>query len=273
MNESRKYPGTPFVSRYEFAKGLQPRVTSLYDPSALVPPHLPPVLMRRHRVVRPRWYDRLYASLYEQRSHGIAVVSSVANKPMRFTSLARACLNFDVIKRSLDQLHLRRGSLLQVYSERSTRAIGQYHKLCSLAAFSLPDQRAPFLARMNMPSMKHSSQRTFCWSDSWLRKARQRFNSTSASAHSLRRRWTELFEPYLSGNSLHGAPVHRIQRMPSKHLRSSSGGRPPFRGRFRFGKCCLMSSHCLSETERQAIGVLLSLVNYSSVCICQPVLG
>src|SRR5205085_11911305 len=129
-------------------------------------------------------------------------------------------------ERRFDQLHLRRGSLLQVYSERSTRAIGQYHKLCSLAAFSLPDQRAPFLARMNIPSMKHSSQRTFCWSESWLRKARQRLSSTSLSVHSLRRRWTALLEPYRSGNSLQGAPVHRIQSMPSKHLRSSMGGRP-----------------------------------------------
>jgi hypothetical protein len=160
-----------------------------------------------------------------------------------------------------------------VYSERSTRAIGQYHKLCSLAAFSLPDQWAPFLARMNMPSIKHSSQRTFCRSDSWFKKARQRFRSTSVSAHSFKRRWTELFEPYLSGNSLQGAPVQRIQRMPSKHLRSSSGGRPPLRDRLRLGKCCFMSSHCLSETERQAIGLLLSLVNYSSVSSCQPVLG
>lgn len=273
MNESCKYLGVAFVSRYKLAKRLQPRVTSLYDPSALVPSHLPPVLMRGYPVVRPRWYDRLYTSLYKQRSHRVGVVSSISNQALRLTSLPFASLYLYARKRCLDQFHLRRGSLLQMYSERSTRAIGQYHKLCSLAAFSLPDQRTPFLARINIPSMKHSSQRTFCWSDNWLRKARQSFNSTSVSAHSLRRRWTELFEPYLSGNSLQGAPVHRIQSIPSKHLRSSSGGRPPFLDRFRFGKCCMMSSHCLSVTERQAIGFLPSLVNYSSVSICQPVLG
>lgn len=273
MNESCKYLGATLIPGYKLAERLQPGITSLYDPSALVPPHPPPVLMRRHRVVRPRWDDRLYPSLHEQRSHRVGIISSISNQSMWLTSLPFARLHSHARKCCLDQLHLRRGSLLQVYSERSTRAIGQYHKLCSLAAFSLPDQRAPFLARMNMPSMKHSSQRTFCRSESWLRKALQRFNSTSLSAHSLRRRWTELFEPYLSGNSLQGAPVHRIQRMPSKHLRSSRGGRPPFRDRFRFGKCCLMSSHCLSVTERQAIGLLLSLVNYSSVSSCQPVLG
>src|SRR5581483_1211510 len=170
-----------------------------------------------------------------------------------------------------DELHLRRGSLLQVYSERSTRAIGQYHKLCSLAAFSLPDQWAPLFARMNMPSIKHSSQRTFWRSESWLRKARQRFSSTSLSAHSCRRRWTALLEPYRSGNSLQGAPVQRIQRMPSKHWRSSSGGRPPLREGLRLGKCGLMASHCLSVTARQAIGVLLDLVSYGIGITCQPV--
>lgn len=273
MNESRKYLRAPFVSRYKLAERLQPRITSLYDPSALVSPHLPPVLMRGYRVVRPRRDDGLYPSLHKHCSHWVGVISPVANKPMRLTSLPFAGLYFDALKGCLDQLHLRRGSLLQVYSERSTRAIGQYHKLCSLAALSLPDQRAPFLARMNMPSMKHSSHRSFCWSESWLRKALQRFNSTSLSAHSESLRWTELFEPYLSGNSLQGAPVHKIQRMPSKHLRSSSGGRPPFRGRLRLGKCCFMSSHCLSETPRQAIGHLLSLVNYSSFSNCQSVLG
>jgi hypothetical protein len=35
----------------------------------------------------------------------------------------------------------------------------------------------------------------------------------------------------------------------------------------------LMSSHCLSETDRQAIGYLHDLVNYSSAFTCQPVLG
>jgi hypothetical protein len=108
---------------------------------------------------------------------------------------------------------------------------------------------------------------------SWSRKARHRFKRTPLSAHSLNRRWTADFDPYFSGNSLQGAPVHKIQRMPSKHLRSSSGGRPPYRERLRLGKCCLMSSHCLSLTARQAIGYLHDLVTYSSAFTCQPVLG
>ena len=271
MNQGSKYFLRPLISHYESAKRLQPTVASFYYPSPLIPSHLSSILMRRHSVVAASRYDWLYASLHKQRPNTVAVISSVSDQPLRFAAFAIAGLHFDAGKRRFDKLHLRRGSLLQVYSERSTRAIGQYHKLCSLAAFSLPDQRTPFLARMNMPSMKHSSQRTFCWSDNWFKKARQRFSSTSLSAHSARRRWTALFEPYLLGNSLHGAPVQRIHRIPSKHLRSSRGGRPPRRERFRLGKCCLMDSHCLSETARQAMDYLLDSVSYSTGFSCQPV--
>ena len=271
MNKRGKYLLRSLIANNQSAEVLQPTVTPLYDPPPLVPSHLPPILMRSHSVVAPSRYDRLNSSLHQKCSHSVAVVSSVADQSFRLATLTLARLCLHARKRRLYELYLRRGSLLQVYSERSTRAIGQYHKLCSLATFSLPDQRTPFLARMNIPSMKHSSQRTFCWSESWFKKARQRFRSTSLSAHSLRRRWTALFEPYLSGSSLQGAPVHSIHRMPSKHLRSSMGGRPPFRDRLRFGKCCRISFHCLSETARQAMDYLPVLVSYETRITCQPV--
>jgi hypothetical protein len=160
-----------------------------------------------------------------------------------------------------------------VYSERSTRAIGQYHELCSLAALGLTDFRAPFFAATNMPSMKHSFHRTFCRSLSWSDKARHNFNSTPLSAHWHRRRWTADFEPYRCGNSLQGAPVQRIQRMPSKHWRSLTGGLPPFRLDLRVGSCGSISFHCLSDTARQVIIFLCDLVRCSGQITCQPVLG
>jgi hypothetical protein len=61
---------------------------------------------------------------------------------------------------------------------------------------------------------------------------------------------------YLRGNSLQGAPVQRIQRMPSKHFRASIGGRPP-RSLARWaGRCSARRAHCTSVTFRHAIGVL-----------------
>jgi hypothetical protein len=93
------------------------------------------------------------------------------------------------------------------------------------------------------------------------------------SAQRHRRRCTVLFEPYRSGNSLHGAPVQRIHKIPSKHWRSPAGGRPPLRERFRLGRCGSIAFHCLSVTRRQAIGFLLGSEEYSISTPCQQVLG
>jgi hypothetical protein len=179
--------------------------------------------MSRNLVFITRRNNWLNTATDQQISKFIAVIGSVYNEPLRFATFKLPDFYLDDFKRRICQRHFRWGSLLHVYSERSTRAIGQYHEHCSLATFCLSDQGATFFARTNIPSIKHLSQRTFCWSESWLRKARHRFKR----AQVLRRRWTVLFEPYISGNSLHGAPVQSIQRMPSKHFRSSTGERPP----------------------------------------------
>jgi hypothetical protein len=52
--------------------------------------------------------------------------------------------------------------------------------------------------------------------------------------------------PYLRGSALHGAPVHRIHRMPSKHVRGSAGGRPPRGVPLRRGRCGAIRAHCAS---------------------------
>lgn len=273
MNQCPENSSRAFIAHNQPAEGLQPRVGALNDPSALVPSEFASILMRGDSIVPPRRDDRFDVSLDQQGSHLVTVIAAICNQPVRLATFGSAASDAPILKRLFQQLHFRGGSLLHVYSERSTLAIGQYHELCSLASFSLPDQRAPFFAVMNMPSMKHSSHRTFFRSSSWSRKARHMFKSTSDSDHCFKRRCTVLLEPYRSGNSLQGAPVQRTQRMPSKHLRSSAGGRPPFLRRLRLGSCSLISSHCLSVTARQAIEYLQSLVSYRNQITCQPVLG
>ena len=273
MNQCPENSCRAFIAHYQAAESLQPRVSALNDPAPLVSSQLAPVLVRRHAVVLTSRDDRLNISFDQQSSHFVAVLTPVCNQPLGLAPLGAAASDAPVQERLLKEFHFRGGSLLHVYSERSTRAIGQYHELCSLASFSLPDQRTPFFAVMNMPSMKHSSHRTFFLSSSWSRKARHIFKSTSPSAHCFNRRWTVLLEPYRSGNSLHGAPVQRIQRTPSKHLRSSAGGRPPFVRRLRHGSSALINSHCLSVTARQVIAYLRDLVSYRNQITCQPVLG
>lgn len=273
MNQSCKNFGRSFIPHSQSAKVLKPGVCSLNDPSVLIPSQFSSILVSRDIVVTTRWDNWLDTATDQQSPKLITVIGSVGNQSLRSAPLTLSSFHLDVVKRNFGQLHFRRGSLLHVYSERSTRAIGQYHELCSLAAFCLPDQWAPFFARTNIPSIKHSSHFTFCWSESWFKKARHKFSRTSLSAHSFKRLWTVLLAPYFSGSSLQGAPVHRIQSMPSKHLRSSAGGRPPFLRGGLFGKCSFMRSHCLSVSDRQAMDSLLDLVNYRSNWTCQPVFG
>ena len=276
MNKRLKVLDRTLISHNQSAEVLQPGVGSLNYPSALVPPQPAPVLMGSHFVVLPLGDDWLDLSLHQKRSRRVRVIPSIPYQPlrlMRTPPLASPSFHLNTVECSFKEFDFRRGSLLHAYSERSTLAICQYHKLCPLAAFGLTHTVAPFLAATNMPSTKHSFHLIFLSSFNWSRKARHKFKRTPLSAHSLNRRWTADFEPYFPGNSLQGAPAHKIQRMPSKHLRSSSGGRPPFRERLRLGKCCFMSSHCLSLTARQAIGYLHDLVTYSSAFACQPVLG
>src|SRR5215204_5977264 len=271
MDKCFKVLNLALIARNEAAEVLQPRVRALDNPPPLVTPQFPPVLVRRLPVVPALRDDRLDLALDQQRPRRVAVVAAVGDEPLRLVRPASLLpappLHFDAVERPFKEFDLRRGSRLHEYSERSTLAIRQNHKLRPLAAFGLAHTVAPFFAVTNMPSTKHSFQRILRESLSWSRNARHKFRSAPLSAHAERRRWTADFEPYLGGNSLHGAPVHRIQRMPSKHWRSLNGGRPPHRLRLRLGSCTSMSFHCLSVTARQAI----SLVSYRTRISCQLV--
>jgi hypothetical protein len=119
------------------------------------------------------------------------------------------------------------------------------------------------LAGMKLPSAKHSSQRNFCWSLSWARKARPSFRSTPVSSHRLSRRQQVLGLPYRRGSSLHCAPVQRIQRMPSRQRRSSMRGRPPRGDTFGWGRWTWIASHCCFVSPRHAMFGLLLLLGYS----------
>jgi hypothetical protein len=133
-----------------------------------------------------------------------------------------------------------------VCSQRSTRAIDQKHPLGALALPGVSDAGAPFFAGAKLPSPKHSSQRTFSASFKSARKPRQSASSVPSSSHWRSRRQQVLELPYWRGSARHGAPVHRIHRMPSKHLRGSTGGRPPRGWPLRCGRCWAIRAHCAS---------------------------
>jgi hypothetical protein len=133
-----------------------------------------------------------------------------------------------------------------VCSQRSTRAIDQKHPLGALALLGLADSGAPFFAGAKLPSPKHSSQCTFSASFNSASSTRHSASKVPSSSHCRSRRQHVVGLPYWRGKTFHGAPVHRIHRMPSKHLRGSAAGRPPRGFRLRRGRCGAICAHCAS---------------------------
>jgi hypothetical protein len=92
-----------------------------------------------------------------------------------------------------------------------------------------------FFAGANLASMKASCQSNIPSMSSWERKARITYNQISSSVQRLRRRQQVDGLGYVEGKSFHGAPVRRIQRMPSKTSRLEASGRPPLGPGFQKG--------------------------------------
>jgi hypothetical protein len=241
MNQSFEIGNRSFVPDHKSAKILQPCIGTFNDPAIAVASQFPSVLVRGIAVVaacRDNWVD---TSLDQLLASGVAVISFIGNqsfgRSFEFSSV-------QLLQGRLQQSHFRRGRRVHVNSERSTLAICQNHKLCSLAALGFPDRSAPFFATTKVPSMKHSSHRTMPCSSNWVKNARHKLSKVSLSDHSPKRRCTVLGLPYRSGSSLHGDPVQRIQRIPSKQSLSLARGRPPFDLSGCAGKCGSIAAHC-----------------------------
>lgn len=227
----------------------QPREGSLDDPSPAVAPQLAAVLMGRVRMVLLRRDDRFDAALGQPGAQPVAVVAAVQHQPVGLRSRPSRPVRSPYLDRGdrlLEELRLARTGRVQVCSQRSTRAIDQKHPLGALALFGRSDSGAPFFAGAKLPSPKHSSQRTFSASFRSARNPRHSASSVPSSSHWRRRRQQVVELPYFRGSAFHGAPVQRIHRMPSKHLRGSAGGRPPRGLRLRRGSCGAIRAHCAS---------------------------
>ena len=265
MNQRSVNLGGSLIANHQAAVVLKPGIRSLDDPSAAIPTQHSAVLMGRDRVIGPGGDDRLNPAIGQSLSDEVAVISPIRHQTFRGlprTARLMGVSHPDRFQSGQKQLHLRRGRRVHVKSERSTLAINQYHELCSLAPLGLSDFRPPFFALAKVPSTKHPFQRICPFSFNWARKARHIFSKMPALVHCCNRRWTVLLVPYREGNSLHGAPVQRIHRIPSKHFRSSAGGRPPLRsflrqGFLRTGRCSRTFSHCSSVRLLQAMSPTL----------------
>ena len=244
----------------------EPCERALDNPPPPISSQLPAILMRGVLVVAASWDDRLDTPTGQPGPQRIAVIAPIRDQSLwslAGSSRLSGAPNRDCVERPFEKGDFRWGSRLQVCSQRSTRAIDQNHPLRALAPLGFPDPRSPFFAGMKLPSAKHSSQRSFCWSLSWAKKARQSWSSTPVSSHSLSRRQQVLGLPYRRGSSLHWAPVQRIQRMPSKQRRSFRRGRPPRGDTCGGGRWTRIACHCCVVSPRHAMFCLLLLLGNS----------
>jgi hypothetical protein len=218
--------------------------------------------------------NHINASRLQSLTKAITVVSLVGNQS--FGIFSRSSPSFtpdrDIVQRFFEQFDFRRGRTVQVVSQRNTLAVDHHHPLRALASFGWSDAFAPFFAGAKLPSANASDQSS-CprWSSS-ARNARQASSQTSCSSHNLSRRQQVEGLGYWFGRSAQGAPVRRIQSIPSKTLRLSAHGLPPRLVFLGFGSNASIFSHCVCVNFHRCLAIKITPFYdqvYISPCVAQ----
>jgi len=224
----------------------EPRKSSFDFPTTFITSQLSAITVFLLSVIAPIRANQFNATCLKPLSQRIAIIAPVSNQTLGF--LARPASSFsrysNIIYRFFEELDLRRGRRVQVVSKRNTLAVDHHHPLRALAPLGLADAFAPFFAGAKLPSTKASDQSNWPFSSSSERKALQASSHTSCSSQSLSLRQQVEGLGYRFGKSAQGAPVRRIHRIPSKTLRLSAQGLPPFLLDFGFGKNFSIFFHC-----------------------------
>ena len=224
----------------------EPRESSLNFPTAFITSQLSAIMVFLLLVVAPVRANQFNTTCLKPPSQWVTVIALVSNQTLWF--LARPTSSFsghsNVIYRFFEELDLRRGRRVQVVSKRNTLAVDHHHPLRALAPLGLTDAFTPFFAGAKLPSTNASDQSNWPFSSSSERKARHASSQISCSSQNLSLRQQVEGLGYRFGKSAQGAPVRKIHRMPSKTLRLSAQGLPPFLLDFGFGKNFSIFFHC-----------------------------
>jgi len=224
----------------------EPGESSLNFPTAFITSQLSAIMIFLPFVVAPVRANQFDTSCLELPSQRVTVISSVSNQSLRIFSRTTPTFTWhsNIIQRFFEELDLRRGRRVQVVSKRNTLAVDHHHPLRALAPLGLTDAFAPFFAGGKLPSTNASDQSNWPFSSSSERKARHALSQTPCSSQSLSLRQQVEGLGYRFGKSAQGAPVRRIHRIPSKTLRLSAQGLPPFLLGLGFGKSFSIFFHC-----------------------------
>ena len=243
------------------AKITQPRERPFHFIPSFISPHLSAVIVLLFLVVAAvgtNQLDSLAGQLLTQR---IAVIALVGNQPagIPFGPASARTRDGDRGYGFFEQRDFARRRTVQVVSQRNTLAVDHHHPLRSLAAFGRSDAVAPFLAGAKLPSTKASDQSNWPFSSNSARKARQALSQTSCCSHARSRLQQVEGLGYCLGRSAHGAPVRKIQRIPSNTLRLSAQGLPPRLDVLSLGSSGSILRHCSSVSFQRCLAILDSL--------------
>jgi hypothetical protein len=220
MDEAQVVRIMIFISRQNPPIVLQPRKQPLYLPPPLVASQLPPVLRLGFLPVLLVRRNHLNTDCLKVGIQRVRVICFVANQS--FWLLVGKALD----ESFSDKGDFMRRSRFRVDGDRKTRAVCHCHELRTFAPLGFSHFEPPFLATMNVPSMKHSLKSS---SPLW-RRSSAKVSKTRWSRPSLTQcwnlRWQVWYGGNLSGKSHQRAPERRIQSTPLRTSRSGRRGLP-----------------------------------------------
>ena len=236
------------MANQQAAELTEPCIRPLHDPAAKISPQFASIFVVSQLAVHPVRHNQFDAPLLQALPQWIGIVSPVSDYALGLLprSAFRAW-DTDLGERSFRKFNFCRRGTFQPNSQRKTLTVDQYHPLRALAPLGFADCGAPFFAGAKLPSKKVSFHWSRPCSSSAPSHARHASSQTPSSSHCFSRRQQVAGEGNSSGRNRHAAPVRRIHRMPSKHVRFGAHGRPRLsRRRFGTGSKGSMSCHCSS---------------------------
>ena len=226
----------------------EPGKGALDFPPPAISPQLSAILQLGLGAIAAMRTNQVNLKRLQSLSKRITVVSLVGDQPLHAFSRSSAApaWNFHLLKGGFNQFDFRRRGRSKCASQRNTLAVDHHHPLRTFATLGFADTEPPFFAEAKLPSAKVSSQSRYCRSSSSAKSARQISSQIPRSSHSLNRRQHVTELGYLSGRSRHRAPLLSTQRIPSRTLRLSRHGLPPFLPGAALGSRGSSFSHCSS---------------------------
>ena len=241
MDQSQVVFRMIFISDHQPTEIAQPGKQTLHLPASFVATQRSSILCLWFLAVASVRRNHLYAMLSKRCVQRIRVIGAVSDESVR------QFVHQYVFQCGFYEFDLVRRSAFGVYGDRKTRAVCHCHELRTLAPLGLSNLSPPFLADMNVPSMKHSLKSKPPLSRKSSATVCKTLSREPSFTHLWKRRWQVWYGGYRSGRSCQGAPVLSIHNMPLRTSRLERQGRPRLSARLgSSGNKGSITDHCSS---------------------------